>query len=276
MCTRVSSLIVPHSDPLFGIVFFKLAASSCFAAACHGVSKRELGNQKSILSRPLCAHYEDLSVKPSLAILLPVYNAQHHLEVAALDLLEIAAELTDRLELLIIDDGSTDQTIEIARCLATRFPQIDTVRHSARRGLGPVIQLGLRRTTGQVLVVHDGVSNLVATVVRRLLIRSLAIAGQPDMPGTSRWIGTQRDHREALQPSNAQISTSSTAVGGFHWFERRTLQSPRRSNPGLPQPWHVRGTVRQCRPASQGPPLPIRQDVPHNLGFASKSPSVGR
>lgn len=214
-------------------------------------------------------------MKPSLAILLPVYNVQHHLETAVVEILEVAAELSDRLELLILDDGSNDQTMETACRLAVRFPQIDVVRRGVRRGLGPIIQLGLRKTTGQVLIVHDGTRKIVATNIRRLWVRSLAIADQPDMLSASRPTGSQRDNCGMLLPGGARTTDSSTAVGGFHWFERRTLQSRCRPGPGLPQPWHVPRTVRQRCLSSQGMPPHVRQVVPDSPGITSKCPIGG-
>jgi len=91
----------------------------------------------------------------SLTVVLPVYNAPQKLQDHAPRLLEMAAELTSAFEVLIIDDGSTDQTDDIARDLARRFPQVKSVRHAKHQGQQAAVEAGLKRATGDVVFVHD-------------------------------------------------------------------------------------------------------------------------
>ena len=88
-------------------------------------------------------------------MLLPVYNAHHSLEASVGDILEVLPELTDRFELCILDDGSTDDTAETARELAARYPQIKLIRHPVRLGLGETIQTALDHTEGEIVLVGD-------------------------------------------------------------------------------------------------------------------------
>ena len=60
----------------------------------------------------------------SLSLILPVHNAELTLERDVFLLVEFLPELTPAFEILIIDDGSVDDTIILACDLATRFPQI--------------------------------------------------------------------------------------------------------------------------------------------------------
>ena len=57
-------------------------------------------------------------MKPSVTVLLPIHNAQHRLERQVAEILDVLPELTSRFELLIIDDGSTDDSFEVARHLS--------------------------------------------------------------------------------------------------------------------------------------------------------------
>ena len=90
-----------------------------------------------------------------LCVLLPVYNAQQGLETAVTEILEVLPELNHRFELCILDDGSTDDTAEVAYDLAARYPQVDVVRHPVRLGLAEAIQTGLDHTQGEVIFIGD-------------------------------------------------------------------------------------------------------------------------
>ncbi len=91
----------------------------------------------------------------TLSVLLPVYNAHANLEGAVTDMLEVLGGLGGRFELCILDDGSTDETPEVAHELAARYPQIRVIRHPLRLGLSEAIQTGLDHTQGDVVFVGD-------------------------------------------------------------------------------------------------------------------------
>jgi glycosyltransferase involved in cell wall biosynthesis len=90
-----------------------------------------------------------------LSVLLPVHNAQGQLEADVTEILEVLSEAARRFELCILDDGSTDDTADVARLLAARYPQVRVIRHPVRLGLGEAIQTGLDHTHGEVILVGD-------------------------------------------------------------------------------------------------------------------------
>jgi glycosyltransferase involved in cell wall biosynthesis len=110
----------------------------------------------------------------SLTIALPMHNGETRLRKCVHELLYLASELTDDFSLLIIDDGSTDDTFDVAQELAARYPQISVERHRVRRGLGPTIEAIERRERADVVIVHDGTSSIDVAQVRRLWQRSAA------------------------------------------------------------------------------------------------------
>ena len=70
-----------------------------------------------------------MAVNRSLTVLLPVRDAQSTLAATVAQVLEMASDLSERFELLIIDDGSSDATGEVAHELSRHYPQIRTLRH---------------------------------------------------------------------------------------------------------------------------------------------------
>ena len=104
----------------------------------------------------------------TLSVLLPVHNAHQKLEASVSEILEVLPELTDHFELCILDDGSTDDTADMAHELAARYPQIRVIHHASRLGLAETIQNGLDHTQGEVVFVGDEDYNLYPDDLRTL------------------------------------------------------------------------------------------------------------
>jgi len=94
-------------------------------------------------------------VERSLSALLPVENVQSSLADTVSRILEVLPELTQDFELVIIDDGSTDATIEVADELGVRYPQVRVVHHGDRRGRSAALKSGVEQSEGDVLFVAD-------------------------------------------------------------------------------------------------------------------------
>jgi cellulose synthase/poly-beta-1,6-N-acetylglucosamine synthase-like glycosyltransferase len=94
-------------------------------------------------------------VPPSLSLLLPIHNAEATLAESLCQLLEFLPDIAERFEVLIVDDGSTDSTAELASELARQFPQVRTISHKRRRGIAAAAQSGMAQTTGEFVIVHD-------------------------------------------------------------------------------------------------------------------------
>lgn len=113
----------------------------------------------------------DQLLNDSLSILIPVHNAQATLTADITRLLEVAAELTSDFDVLVLDDGSSDGTEEIAWDLTTRFSHVSYIRYPEQRGLVSALRAGLAETRGEFVVVcnterrlsWDNLSRLWAT-----------------------------------------------------------------------------------------------------------------
>lgn len=92
---------------------------------------------------------------PSLSVVLPVHNAEATLATHVAHLLEVLPDLARKFEVLIVDDGSTDQTAESAAELARQYPQLKVVRHGARQGMSEVVRTSLTKASGELVFVQN-------------------------------------------------------------------------------------------------------------------------
>jgi glycosyltransferase involved in cell wall biosynthesis len=99
----------------------------------------ESNNQKS-LEYPAC-----------LSVVVPVYNEQATLGEVVRKLLSVPC----LLEIIIVDDCSTDGTGELARRLADLHPHVRLVQHERNAGKTAALKTGFALTTGQIVIVQD-------------------------------------------------------------------------------------------------------------------------
>ena len=88
-----------------------------------------------------------------LSVLMPVHNEARTLRTIVRRVLDAPVECD--LELVAIDDGSTDRSAEILEELARGDQRIVVVRHPANRGKGAAIRTGIATMTGDIGVVQD-------------------------------------------------------------------------------------------------------------------------
>jgi hypothetical protein len=91
----------------------------------------------------------------TLSVVIPALNEERGIAdiiervESAVPMLKEAG--VDRLELMVVDDGSSDQTAEIA----AGFPSVRLIRHGENRGYGAAIKTGFARASGQLLAFLD-------------------------------------------------------------------------------------------------------------------------
>jgi dolichol-phosphate mannosyltransferase len=91
---------------------------------------------------------------PDLSVVIPVCNEQDNVVPLAR---EIAAALAGRrFEVLFVDDGSTDGTVESVRAARAEIPEVRLLRHSRRSGQSYAVATGVRAAGAEWVATLDG------------------------------------------------------------------------------------------------------------------------
>lgn len=97
----------------------------------------------------------------SISIIIPAYNVERYLE-AALDSIRQQSHAPD--EVIIIDDGSTDRTLEIAKSYSFPFPcHVKSVQNG---GQGKARNLGLELASSEYIYFFDSDDILMSSFIR--------------------------------------------------------------------------------------------------------------
>ena len=86
-----------------------------------------------------------------LSVVVPVYNEAATLGEVVRKLLNVPC----LLEIIIVDDCSTDGTGQLAQQLAESHPQVRVVRHERNAGKTAALRTGFALTSGEVVIVQD-------------------------------------------------------------------------------------------------------------------------
>lgn len=86
-----------------------------------------------------------------LSIVIPCYNSQDYMRYCIESLLPGG----DSIELIVVNDGSRDQTAEIANAYAERYPTIVKAVHQENGGHGAAVNAGIRHASGLYFKVVD-------------------------------------------------------------------------------------------------------------------------
>lgn len=92
----------------------------------------------------------------SLSIFFPFWNEEKNIDKVVKDAIPIAEKYADKWEILMVDDGSKDKTLEKANALAKENPNIRAITHTPNRGYGAALKEGFENSKYDVIVFTDG------------------------------------------------------------------------------------------------------------------------
>ncbi len=107
----------------------------------------------------------------SLTFFFPAYNEEAEVEAVVREALTVLPRFADTLEIVVVDDGSTDRTGEIADRLASEDARVRVVHHGLNLGYGAAIRSGLSSARLDHVLYTDGDRQFDPADLERLLPR---------------------------------------------------------------------------------------------------------
>jgi dolichyl-phosphate beta-glucosyltransferase len=93
--------------------------------------------------------------RPALTVILPCYNEAERLPGTLQALLAHLSGVPGQVELLVVDDGSTDATVMVADAVAAIDGRVRVLSHQPNRGKGFAVRTGMLAAEGELIVFTD-------------------------------------------------------------------------------------------------------------------------
>ena len=142
---------------------------------------------------------EPVVTTPLVSVIIPTYNSRPLL-AEALTAIRRQTLSADRIETVVIDDGSTDGTWSYLQVLAAEWPQLHSYRqeNSGRPSVGR--NAGIRNASGRYLFFHDADDWLAEDALDRLTAAADDF-GADVVVGQVRIIGSDRSRVNRVRPA---------------------------------------------------------------------------
>lgn len=169
------------------------------------------------------------AITPQVSVVIACHNEARNIEARLRNLLACDYP-QDRLEIVIVSDGSTDATADIAR----RFDS-DRVRvfaYERQRGKAVALNLGVEMATGEVIVFADARQRFEACAIRELVANfadptvgaasgELLLAGSA---GVGESVGLYWRYEKWIRKNESRFDSVVGATGAIYAIRKRLWQ----------------------------------------------------
>ena len=170
---------------------------------------------------------------PRYSIIIPAYNESERISDSLERVLRYATEQGWSVEVIVVDDGSSDSTTDIVLEHQRRNAAVQLLRNPGNRGKGYSVRNGMLHAKGEVMLFSDADLSSPIEEAQKLFA---AIAQGADVAIGSRWL--QSDLQTRRQPLHRQLFgrvfnvllrmvlglTFKDTQCGFKAFNRRSAQ----------------------------------------------------
>ena len=124
-----------------------------------------------------------------LSVIIPCYNEEKRIPDTLSKVISYLSQKDYEAEIIIVDDGSRDQTYTVCEPFTKKYPQLQILRHDQNHGKGYAVRTGVLKAQGEYILFSDADLSTPIEEVEKLLAviktNHLDIAiGSRSLPGS--------------------------------------------------------------------------------------------
>lgn len=139
-------------------------------------------------------------MKPVYSIVIPAYNESARLGATLEKVLAYVRGQSWDAEVIVVNDGSTDNTAEIVRSIAAKDPTLRLIENPGNRGKGYSVRNGMLHADGRIILFSDADLSSPIEEAAKLLE---ALSAGADIAIGSRWLRAETQTQR--QPFHRQV-----------------------------------------------------------------------
>ncbi|MBU0762506.1 MAG: glycosyltransferase family 2 protein [Candidatus Altiarchaeota archaeon] len=143
-----------------------------------------------------------------LSVVMPAYNESETIADAIKMVLDIDYGMD--LEVLVVDDGSTDNTLEIMKGISSKNKKVKSFSNVKNKGKGYSIRYGMEKASGDFVVIQDADLEYDPVQIRDLL--KPLVEGQASVVYGSRFMGESKNQSMLFYVGNKILNLCFNAL----------------------------------------------------------------
>lgn len=92
----------------------------------------------------------------SLSIIIPAYNEEGNLANTVGDTVKYARKICEKFEIVVVNDGSTDKTAEVAESLTKKYKKLKVFHHKKNKGLATAWKTAISHAKNDIILYIEG------------------------------------------------------------------------------------------------------------------------
>ena len=94
-------------------------------------------------------------MQSELSVIIPTYNESKNIQKTVTDVVSYLSQKGLPSEIIVVDDGSTDNTVMLVKHLQKQIPHLKLIESRPNRGKGYVVKRGMLEGKGKYLLFMD-------------------------------------------------------------------------------------------------------------------------
>jgi dolichol-phosphate mannosyltransferase len=107
--------------------------------------------------------------KNFISMIVPVYNKDSILSLSINRISSTLQKISLDYEIILVNDGSYDNTLNVANEEAEKNPKIKVLSYSSNLGKGFAVRTGIKQSTGDIVIFMDGDVDISPTVISKFI-----------------------------------------------------------------------------------------------------------